>query len=529
MVNKMKKNKKRSRMLRLPGIVLLAAVFSFQGISAGLPMTGDSAAAYEAYAYIEREEQETKVVPDEFVQTRHQSTVDPIRLFWTVSGAVDGDITDDLGKEQCTLTLDGKDYACSKDPKFNPSEDIIISEPGVYDFTIRFAGDGPKGYRPSEYSGKLTVVEKKELAFTFSLPDTVPAGKPLPLSGTLTDEDGAPMAGVTMCIWVTGAGAFNKEDQYSTVTDENGVWTYSGTILTPVQSGEYYLANMWVLGIDINKYNDLRFIRMHPGGIPFRVSEDAVSDKLDRLEVNAGSVRKTYDCGEAFDTKGLEVKGHFTDSSDGTYDTALTDADYRVIPGKLTGNCESVVIAYSAFGQTKTAVIPVTVNHSWDSGKVTTPASETAEGVRTFTCDRCSAARTEAIPASGESSADPGRASGSSVATTAPKKVTGVRLPKVSVKTVTAGKRSMTVSWAKLTAAKRKKITGIEVQYSLRKSFPQKKSLTRVRIVKKTAKSVKIKKLRSGKTCWVRMRTFKKVNGVKHAGKWSKAKKIKIK
>jgi hypothetical protein len=140
-------------------------------------------------------------------------------------------------------------------------------------------------------------------------------------------------------------------------------------------------------------------------------------------------------------------------------------------------------------------------------------------------------AYTDYSSAGGNSSADQGGASGTSEVSgaAAPKEVTDSRLPKVSAKTMTAVKRSMTVSWAKLPAAKRKKITGIEVQYSLRKSFPAKKSLTRVRTVKKTAKSVKIKKLRSKKTYWVRMRTFRKVNGVKHAGKWSKAKKIQIK
>lgn len=42
-------------------------------------------------------------------------------------------------------------------------------------------------------------------------------------------------------------------------------------------------------------------------------------------------------------------------------------------------------------------------SHAWDAGVVTTPAGETTEGVRTFTCTRtgCGATRTEAIPATG--------------------------------------------------------------------------------------------------------------------------------
>ena len=52
-----------------------------------------------------------------------------------------------------------------------------------------------------------------------------------------------------------------------------------------------------------------------------------------------------------------------------------------------------------------TVTIKVTVKedpckdgHKWDGGKVTTPASETAEGVKTFTCTQCGTTRTEPIP-----------------------------------------------------------------------------------------------------------------------------------
>ena len=37
------------------------------------------------------------------------------------------------------------------------------------------------------------------------------------------------------------------------------------------------------------------------------------------------------------------------------------------------------------------------LDHSWDAGVVTTPATETAPGVKRYTCTRCSATRTEAI------------------------------------------------------------------------------------------------------------------------------------
>ena len=38
------------------------------------------------------------------------------------------------------------------------------------------------------------------------------------------------------------------------------------------------------------------------------------------------------------------------------------------------------------------------LGHSWDSGKVTKPATETETGVKTFTCTRCGETKTEIIP-----------------------------------------------------------------------------------------------------------------------------------
>ena len=41
------------------------------------------------------------------------------------------------------------------------------------------------------------------------------------------------------------------------------------------------------------------------------------------------------------------------------------------------------------------------IYHSWDSGKITTPATCTENGVRTFTCTLCGATKTEAVPDDG--------------------------------------------------------------------------------------------------------------------------------
>ena len=41
------------------------------------------------------------------------------------------------------------------------------------------------------------------------------------------------------------------------------------------------------------------------------------------------------------------------------------------------------------------------LGHAWDEGKVTKAATETEDGVKTFTCTRCGETKTEVIPATG--------------------------------------------------------------------------------------------------------------------------------
>ena len=96
-------------------------------------------------------------------------------------------------------------------------------------------------------------------------------------------------------------------------------------------------------------------------------------------------------------------------------------------------------------------------------------------------------------------------------------------LPKAtSIKKLTAGKKSMTVKWAKQT----KQVTGYEIQYSTSKKFT--KSTTKT-VKKASTTQKKITKLKSKKTYYVRVRTYKTVSGKKYYSKWSKVKKIKVK
>ena len=95
-----------------------------------------------------------------------------------------------------------------------------------------------------------------------------------------------------------------------------------------------------------------------------------------------------------------------------------------------------------------------------------------------------------------------------------------------NVKTV-KGKRSFTVKWTKLSKAVRKTVSGIQVQYSRNKNFS--KGTVKTVKVSKSSKSKTIKKLKSGKKYYVRVRTYKTVNGTRLYSKWSKVKTVKTK
>ena len=102
----------------------------------------------------------------------------------------------------------------------------------------------------------------------------------------------------------------------------------------------------------------------------------------------------------------------------------------------------------------------------------------------------------------------------------APGTATQTKPAKMKTPTVKAGKKKLTVSWKKV-----KNADGYRIQYSTNSRFKKAKSLN---CSKKTSKAT-IKKLKSGKKYYIRIRAYKKVNGRKYYGNWSKLKSVKVK
>lgn len=97
-----------------------------------------------------------------------------------------------------------------------------------------------------------------------------------------------------------------------------------------------------------------------------------------------------------------------------------------------------------------------------------------------------------------------------------------VKPKKTSIKKLSKGKKKFTVTWAKVSGIK-----GYQIQYSSDKKF--KKNNKSVTVTKQKSTKATVKKLKSKKKYYVRVRTYKTVNGKKIYSSWSKVKSVKTK
>ena len=95
-------------------------------------------------------------------------------------------------------------------------------------------------------------------------------------------------------------------------------------------------------------------------------------------------------------------------------------------------------------------------------------------------------------------------------------------IPSTATLKLKAGSKQLTATWKSVSD-----ISGYEVQYSTSKKFTKK--TTKTVKVKKSSKKTTIKKLTKGKKYYVRVRTYKTVNGKKVYSGWSTVKNVKVK
>ncbi|MBQ3406220.1 MAG: fibronectin type III domain-containing protein [Lachnospiraceae bacterium] len=96
-----------------------------------------------------------------------------------------------------------------------------------------------------------------------------------------------------------------------------------------------------------------------------------------------------------------------------------------------------------------------------------------------------------------------------------------------SLKTVKGSSKSITVKWTpQKTKMSKSHITGYQIQTATNPSFTKSKTTTPVKGYKSSSK--KLTGLKAGKKYYVRIRTYKTVNGKKYYSAWSKKKSVRI-
>ncbi|WP_242834853.1 fibronectin type III domain-containing protein [Butyrivibrio sp. AE3006] len=191
------------------------------------------------------------------------------------------------------------------------------------------------------------------------------------------------------------------------------------------------------------------------------------------------------------DVNGVSVILLGTSRTSGTYTLELGEKSLKALPDEMRSHPEY-------FYSKATFVISKSTNDKpidpKDDKTVTEPTKENTPQVNT-----------EAVPAQQNKE-------------TLDKKQKNAKISKV-----TAGKKSFTLKWKRVN----KGINGYEIQYATDKKF--KKNAKIVNIGKSKTTSKKVKGLKSGKSYFVRIRTYKLVDGNKVISNWSTYKKIKVK
>lgn len=209
----------------------------------------------------------------------------------------------------------------------------------------------------------------------------------------------------------------------------------------------------------------------------------------------------TYICQGIYDEDDMDTYYHFinvNDSEDWLDIDDYYDYQYKT-PWTAGGNNLIYIMCHSVITTIPVTVIPSTPVPNPTPNPTPAPSPAPAQPVPApSTSTSAPAAQTTAQPA-------------------APK-----NNKKVKVASAKAGKKSIKVTWKKV-----KGIKGYQIQYSTNKKF--KKGNKTITVKSKKSTSATIKKLKSKKKYYVRMRTYKIVNGKKVYSAWSKAKSVKVK
>ena len=202
---------------------------------------------------------------------------------------------------------------------------------------------------------------------------------PAPVTLELDQGTELPLVDVTMTLKDTAKGFWDfipqVKAQASWQDDPNGIVKVEGNQVTALQVGTTTLTGT-VLGEAVSLEVTVQPASLEGAAVTLDQPQFTVTGSEIRPAVTVTLNGKTL-------TEGIDYTVSYANNIEiGTATVTVTG----------TGN-------YTGTAQTTFAIVDCT--HQWDEGKVTTPATCTTEGVKTYTCALCGAARDEAIPALG--------------------------------------------------------------------------------------------------------------------------------
>lgn len=212
-------------------------------------------------------------------------------------------------------------------------------------------------------------------------------------------------------------------------------------------------------------------------------------------------------CGHIFSTTTIEAKGHdFGDNNELEYCKNCTAKNPNYTPPTTTTEPTS---------ETKPTTSTTVTQPTTAVSTTLTPSSQPVTSSATATSAEYQ------VPITAAQTTKTADTTKKAAATKKSNKT--VKKPKnTKIKKLTSKKANLTITWSKISGVK-----GYQIQVATDKKFKKNKKTVTIKKQKTTKKT--IKKLKSGKKYYVRIRTYKISKNKKVYSSWTKAKKVKIK
>lgn len=218
-------------------------------------------------------------------------------------------------------------------------------------------------------------------------------------------------------------------------------------------------------------------------------------------------------------SKYKKAKGYYSDDKYTTSENADSTA-YAMMAYSVAGEFDKAYEAYQLLKNFESKNNGVFMAADWKTGILGENKLATADALRALSYfdKACDQKIKDLSNSDSTKPTEPKPAPTTKSETAKPQSTTPA---KTKVQKISTGKKSITAQWKKVAG-----VSAYQVQIATNKKFSKNKKTFKV---SKKSTKVKIKKLKAKKVYYVRVRSYKKVNGKKVYSKWSTVRKVKTK